>query len=400
VNEQLIIRLGSLVTQPVQWLVWSSLTEEVIASGRLAQATELPELAKRLGQRPVVALVPACDVVMKTVALPGKPTRQLLQALPFMLEEDQAEDIEQLLIVQGKALLLGNQHQQQVAVVRRSVLETWLSWLQDAGFSVLRMVPDALLLPEVPELAEQAVAIECGEQWLLRQGPWQVSCIDSSWWPEYLGLLALPSVLSYSPWPEHILQPHQLAPAELPLALLARQLPTQSFNLLQGDYAPKRPQNKHWQQWQMSATLAGICVLVYLTSVGLEAWQFQRQASTANATAMSLYKSKYPNERVFNLKQNVTRKLAASGGGDPNQSLVGLLSQLQPLLAQQPGLVLDNLRFDGKKAELRFQATADGFQSFEQLKNALQQQGFQVDQGALSNINGKVQGTITMRGKA
>jgi general secretion pathway protein L len=397
VNEQLIIRLGSVVTQPVQWLVWSSLSEEVIASGLLAQASELPQLAQRLGQRPVVALVPACDVVLKTVLLPGKPTRQLLQALPFMLEEDQAEDIEQLLIVQGKALVEGNQHQQQVAVVRRSVLESWLSWLQNAGFSVQKMLPDALLLPDLPA---QAVAIECGEQWLLRQGPWQVSCIDSSWWSEYLALLALPSVLSYSPWPEHILQPHQLAPAELPLALLARQLPAQSFNLLQGDYAPKRPQNKHWQQWRLSASLAGICLLVYLLSVGLEAWQFQRQATIANAEAMSLYKSKYPNERVFNLKQNVSRKLAASGGGDPNQSLVGLLSQVQPLLAQQSGLVLDNLRFDGRKAELRFQATADSFQSFEQLKNALQQQGFQVDQGALSNINGKVQGTITLRGKA
>ena len=396
-NEQLIIRLGSLATQPVQWLVWSSLTEEVIASGRLAQATELPELAQRLGQRPVIALVPACDVVLKTIALPGKPTRQLLQALPFMLEEDQAEDIEQLLIVQGKSHLINNQHQQQVAVVRRSVLETWLSWLQDAGFSVNRMIPDALLLPDLPE---QAVAIECGEQWLLRQGSWQVSCIDSSWWPDYLALLALPSVLSYSPWPEHILQPHQLAPAELPLALLARQLPSQSFNLLQGDYAPKRPQNKLWQQWRLSGTLAAVALLLYLGTVGLEAWQFKRQANDANAQAMALYKSKFPNERVFNLKQNVTRKLAANGGGDPNQSLVGLLSQVQPLLAQQPGLVLDNLKFDGKKAELRFQATADGFQSFEQLKNALQQQGFQVEQGALSNINGKVQGTITMRGKA
>lgn len=396
-NEQLIIRLGSLATQPVQWLVWSPLTEEVIASGRLAQATELPELATRLGQRPVIALVPACDVVLKTIALPGKPTRQLLQALPFMLEEDQAEDIEQLLIVQGKAHFQNNQHQQQVAVVRRSVLETWLHWLQDAGFSVQKMIPDALLLPELPE---QAVAIECGEQWLLRQGAWQVSCIDAGWWPDYLGLLALPSVLSYSPWPEHILQAHQLAPAELPLALLARQLPQQNFTLLQGDYAPKRPQNKLWQQWRVSGTLAGVCLGVYLVSVGLEAWQFKRQAQTANAEAMALYKSKFPNERVFNLRQNVTRKLAASGGGDPNQSLVGLLSQVQPLLAQQPGLTLDNLKFDGKKAELRFQATADGFQSFEQLKNALQQQGFQVEQGALSNINGKVQGTITMRGKA
>lgn len=396
-NEQLIIRLGSLATQPVQWLVWSTLTEEVIASGRLAHATELPELAKRLGQRPVIALVPACDVVLKTIALPGKPTRQLLQALPFMLEEDQAEDIEQLLIVQGKTLFENNQYQQQVAVVRRSVLDTWLLWLQDAGFSVQKMIPDALLLPD---LSEQAVAIECGEQWLLRQGPWQVSCIDAGWWPDYLGLLALPSVLSYSPWPEHILQAHQLAPAELPLALLARQIPSQSFTLLQGDYAPKRPQNKLWQQWRLSGSLALICLVVYLLSVGLEAWQFKRQAGVANAEAMALYKTKFPNERVFNLRQNVTRKLAASGGGDPNQSLVGLLSQVQPLLEQQPGLTLDNLKFDGKKAELRFQATADGFQSFEQLKNALQQQGFQVEQGALSNINGKVQGTMTMRGKA
>jgi len=397
VNEQLMIRLGSLATQPVQWLVWSSLTEEVIASGWLAQATELPELAQRLGQRPVIALVPACDVVLKTIPLPGKPTRQLLQALPFMLEEDQAEDIEQLLIVQGKAYFSDNQHQQQVAVVRRATLETWLSWLQDAGFSAIRMIPDALLLPDLPE---QAVAIECGDQWLLRQGSWQVSCIDSSWWGDYLALLALPSVLSYSPWPEHVLQPHQLAPAELPLALLARQLPSQPFNLLQGEYAPKRPQNKLWQQWKLTGTLAALCLLTYLGTVGLEAWQFKRQATAANEQAMALYKSKFPNERVFNLRQNVSRKLAASGGGDPNQSLVGLLSQVQPLLAQQPGLVLDNLKFDGKKAELRFQATAEGFQSFEQLKNALQQQGFQVEQGALSNINGKVQGTITMRGKA
>jgi len=392
-----MIRLGSLATQPVQWLVWSSLTEEVIASGWLAQATELPELAQRLGQRPVIALVPACDVVLKTIPLPGKPTRQLLQALPFMLEEDQAEDIEQLLIVQGKAYFSDNQHQQQVAVVRRATLETWLSWLQDAGFSAIRMIPDALLLPDLPE---QAVAIECGDQWLLRQGSWQVSCIDSSWWGDYLALLALPSVLSYSPWPEHVLQPHQLAPAELPLALLARQLPSQPFNLLQGEYAPKRPQNKLWQQWKLTGTLAALCLLTYLGTVGLEAWQFKRQATAANEQAMALYKSKFPNERVFNLRQNVSRKLAASGGGDPNQSLVGLLSQVQPLLAQQPGLVLDNLKFDGKKAELRFQATAEGFQSFEQLKNALQQQGFQVEQGALSNINGKVQGTITMRGKA
>lgn len=395
-NEQLIIRLGSTAQAAVDWLVWSALTEEVIASGRLHNAAELPQLAQRLGQRPVVALVPACDVVLKTVPLPGKPNRQLLQALPFMLEEDQAEDIEQLLLLQGQTLQHEGQYSQQVAVVRRVILEQWLDWLQQAGFSVQRMVPDALLLPD----AELPVAIEVSSQWLLKQGPWQVSCIDASWWPDYLALLELPLLLSYSPWPDAVLQQHQLAPAELPLVLLARQLSSQPFTLLQGEYAPKKPQNKYWQQWRLSLSLAAATVLLYLLSVGLESWQYQRQATAARTAAAELYKSKYPNERIVNLKRQVERKLAANGGGDPNQSLVGLLSQLQPLLAQQPGVKLDNLRYDSKKSELRFQATADGFQSFEQLKTQLQQQGFTVDQGALSNIAGKVQGTITMRSKA
>lgn len=395
-NEQLIIRLGSTASASVDWLVWSALNEEVIASGRLHNATELPQLAQRLGARPVVALVPACDVVLKTVVLPGKPNRQLLQALPFMLEEDQAEDIEQLLLLQGQTLHQEGQYSQQVAVVRRTMMEQWLDWLQQAGFSVQRMVPDALLLPD----AELPVAIELSDQWLLKQGPWQVSCIDASWWPDYLALLELPLLLSYSPWPEAVLQQHQLAPAELPLALLARQLSSQTFTLLQAEYAPKKPQNKYWQQWRLTIGLAATVAVLYMLSIGLESWQYQRQAEQARTTATALYKSKYPNERIVNLKRQVERKLAANGGGDPNQSLVGLLSQLQPLLAQQPGLSLDNLRYDSKKSELRFQATADGFQSFEQLKTQLQQQGFTVEQGALSNIAGKVQGTITMRSKA
>jgi general secretion pathway protein L len=140
--------------------------------------------------------------------------------------------------------------------------------------------------------------------------------------------------------------------------------------------------------------------VLYLGAVALEAWQFKRQAEQFKAQAAALYKSQFPGERVVDLNRQVKRKLAAAGGTDPNQSFLGLLATVQPLLAQQPELVLDNLRFDGRKAELKFQATAASFQSFEQLKTQLQQQGFLVEQGALSNIGGKVQGTISLRGKS
>jgi len=397
VSEQLIIRLGSMPQQPVWWLIWSAANAEVIASGQLADATELSGLAARIGvNRPVTVLLSACDVVLKEVPLPGKPTRQILQALPYMLEEEQAEDIEQLLVLSGQTIQRDNQYLQQVAVLRRSVLEQWLDLLQQAGFPPRRLIPDALLLPELT----QPVALQLGSQWLLRQGSWQLSCIDDSWWADYLQLAALPEILSYSPWPaDCAAQPHQLAPAELPLALLAQQLDAVSFNLLQGSYAPKKASNKHWAQWRLSASLAAACALLYLTLVGVEAWQFSRTAELTRNDASALYKQQFPNERVVNLKRQVERKLAASGA-QGQHSMFALLSGVTPALGGAEPVTLNSLKYDSKKAELKVLATAASFQRFEALKAQLLQQGYQVEQGALSQIEGQVQGTLTLRSKS
>nr|WP_301003587.1 type II secretion system protein GspL [Arsukibacterium sp.] len=176
-------------------MVWASHSDEVIASGEIANAGELRQLAERVGARPVIALVPASDVVLKQVSLPTRPTRQILQALPYMLEDEQAEDIDQLWLALGELAQQEGQYQQQVAVVQRQRIDCWLSWLREAGFNVTRMLPDALLLPDNPLPA----CIELNEQWLIKQGPWQASAIDSSWWPQYLALAALPNIASYSP---------------------------------------------------------------------------------------------------------------------------------------------------------------------------------------------------------
>ena len=94
--------------------------------------------------------------------------------------------------------------------------------------------------------------------------------------------------------------------------MLAQQLDVVSFNLLQGPYAPKKASNKHWAQWRLSGSLAAACALLYLTVVGVEAWQFSRQADQARTEASSLYKQQFPTERVVNLKRQVERKLAGA----------------------------------------------------------------------------------------
>ncbi len=394
-NEQLIIRLGSKAEQPICWLVWSELIQEIIASGEISSASELSALAERLGQRPVVALVPAADVVLKKVALPAKPTKQLLQALPYMLEEEQAEDIDKLYIALGKAELVSGQYLQQVALCQRQRLEQWLDWLHTGGFSVSRLLPDALLLPT--DTLPNCIAIH--DQWLLRQELWQATAIERDWWSDYLQLAALPVITSYSPWPIDIPQQHQSANPELPLALLARGLSQTDFNLLQGAYAPKRRQNQHWVQWRLSVGLLAACVVLYVGQLALQVWQQQQQLTQLEQQLRTEFQQVFPAERITNLSRQVQQKLQNTGGVAEQQHFMSLLAALQLRLEALPDLRLDSLRYDASRQELRFAASAAGFPSFEQLKHQLEQAGYSVEQGALSNDGNRVQGSVVMRGK-
>ena len=395
-NEQLIIRLGSQPQQPISWLVWSAMNQEIIASGQLSCADELPALSERLGRRPVVALVPAADVVLSEVLLPSKPNRQIMQALPYMLEEEHAEDIEQLYLALGQCQQRGKEYWQQVALCKKTQLEQWVSSLLSAGFQPLQLLPDALLLPVHPEGAS---AIELSGQWLLRQGPWQASSIEPGWWPDFLSLANIELIHSYSPWPADIMQQVELAEPELPLALLAQQLPEQRFSLLQGQYAPKKAQNQIWTQWKTSILLGGSCLVLYLVALGAQVWQQGQLLQQQRNELVTLYKSRFPAESTRDISRQLARKLKGSGTTQ-DASLFSLLNDLQQELAATTNVRLDNLKYDQKTSELRFQAEADSFQRFDNLKNRLEQKGFEVKQGALSNEGGKVQGTVAMKVKA
>ncbi|WP_233009858.1 type II secretion system protein GspL [Rheinheimera faecalis] len=395
-NEQLIIRLGSQPQQPISWLVWSAVNQEIIASGQLASADELSALSERLGRRPVVALVPAADVVLSEVLLPSKPNRQIIQALPYMLEEEHAEDIEQLYLALGQCQQRGKEYWQQVALCKKVQLEQWVGSLVVAGFQPTQLLPDALLLPLHQDGAS---AIELAGQWLLRQGQWQASSIEPGWWADFLSLANIELIHSYSPWPTEILQNVQAAEPELPLALLAQQLPEQRFSLLQGQYAPKKAQNKIWSVWQSSIALGTACLALYLITLAFGVWQQGQQLQQQRAELVTLYKSRFPAESTRDISRQLARKLQGAGTAQ-DASLFSLLNDLQQELAATTNVRLDNLKYDQKTSELRFQAEADSFQRFDNLKTRLEQKGFEVKQGALSNEGGKVQGTVAMKVKA
>ena len=104
---------------------------------------QLGELQTRAGGRPLYVLVPASELVFRQLSLPGKVNRRSLQALPYLLEEEVAGDVEQLHLV-----ILGRDGQQvQVAAVEKARLQQWLDWLAEAGLKPKQLMADVLALP-------------------------------------------------------------------------------------------------------------------------------------------------------------------------------------------------------------------------------------------------------------
>jgi len=380
VSESLVIRLGTHAQQPVHWLVWSAQEQEIIASGILASADALGELQARAGGRPVVTLVPGSDLIFRRVSLPGKYSRQSAAALPYLLEEQIASDVDELHLV----VLAHQGRDVDLMAVDKEKMQTWLGWLQQAGLKTLQLLPDVLALPLA---AEGWSALQLGEEWLVRQGPHQGIVAEESLLAMLLAAQSEPVILnSHTPIPAMAAGNWRGADPELPMLLLAKGALTSQANLLQGPYRPQTEYARYWLQWRKVAVLAGILLLVTLV---------QR----LKAEIRQVYTRIFPGEtRIVNVRSQMTQHLKNLGQA-PQDGVLLLLTELAPVFAEVPGLKPEVMRFDAARGELRLQVTAPGFTEIERFRE-LAGKRFEVQQGEVRSTEGKVEGALVLKGRS
>jgi general secretion pathway protein L len=114
----------------------------------------LQEAVKDIGDREVIVLVPAGETSTLTCDLPAKGAR-LLAALPFALEEQVADEIENLHFAPGTRRSGGDLP---VVVVAHEKMSAWLDRLHDAGIRPARLIPEDHGLAFVPNTLSMLVA--------------------------------------------------------------------------------------------------------------------------------------------------------------------------------------------------------------------------------------------------
>jgi general secretion pathway protein L len=380
--ETLVIHCWDLAGTQVSWLIRGGL-QVLTGEGTLE---EVGKLAK--GRR-VLALIPAAEALITQVAIPTRNRQRLLQAIPYALETELTQDVEQLHFAIGTTR---EDNTTPVIVSSRVRIEKWLNALDSHDIDPLGLYLDLLCLPLNPE-SWSLLAYQ--EQLLVLSGPNQGFCAD---WENSAELLQIglqqagesaPQKLTlYQLTEQSIALPEGvesesvvLESEESLVALLAKQLNEKDqINLLQGDYKKVDKFTMQWKRWLPAAALAGITLLFSLTLNLIDYYQYQRQSQDLKQQIEQVFRQAFPNiKRIVDPKAQMAQQLKAMQGGRKGSAaqFTSLFIPAAAVIKSSPDTQLENISF--RDGQLDLQLTIKELQALEALKNAIEQKQLKVE---------------------
>ena len=347
----------------------------------------------------LVVIVPAEHVLAMSVDVPGRSVGQIRRALPFVVEEYLAADVERMHLAHGP---IRRGAPVRVNLIDRTYLEDWLGCLDDLSLKPGFMVSDAELLPVTGNGA--TVLLE-GETALIRTAS-EAAGVDADNLGLALGSLEVERIDVINGRLDDLVAGQLDAGVEVvsgdetdaPLVYLARRwrsLPD-AVNLLQGDYTPARPPTENVYRWRAVAALAGIWLLVGLTGMLIQAIWADIQAGRLQAQSETLYRDIFPGEtRVHNVRRQMSQKLGQSTGegGAGFTTYLGYLAQ-----AIDRNVNIWSLTYSESRDELAADLQLASYDALEQFKQRLTRLGVGVEITSAEQQESGVRARVRLQG--
>ncbi len=414
--DWLLIRLAREPGAPASWLVADG-------SGRIVvplQRGDLRDAAALAPPRRLCALVPAADVVLTEADVPVKSGMKIQQVVPFALEEQLAEDVENLHFAVGRRA--SETARMPVAVVSRPLLEGWLGELAAVGLKPEAVYAESELAPANPG---QAVAVLEGDDAIVRApGALPVTMpIDALAealqlvHPQADGVIAaepaggrgLVLYTGAAEWHQHARVVESLRDrfdgikvqllTEGPLALFAQRLAAASaggaINLLQGAFQPATSLGSGWRVWRVAATLLVALVALHVVGSATELMTLARAERAVNIAIEQTFRAAMPGERnAIDARRRMAQRLASLRGGESS----GLLAALGALAQARAGagdMAIRALQF--RDGALDLMVAAPNAEALDRLSQALRARGWQADLTSGNTSGSHYEGRIEIK---
>ena len=425
--DWLLLRLPRTPQEPATWLVASTDGAPLGATQSGPLAAAVPAAA---GRR-VCALVPGSDVLLADPELPTRSGAKLQQLVPYALEEQLADNIDELHFALGKRT--ADSTRTPVAVVAHSLMNEWLGTLRGAGLEPDCVYADCELLPANPG---QAVALlEEDTVFVRAPGAPPVSLpIDAlsealtiaespPRTPAPLAGAALPGaaegtdeaadggaargLILYSgsaEWQQHAAQVEEAHGrfaslkvqllSDGPLALFAQQLPnTAAINLLQGPYAPRSSRAAGLSAWRVAALLLLALVALHVVGKAAELQLLKSKEHEVDASIRDTFHRAMPSEPgTVDARRRMEQRLAAVRNGGGSSGLLGVLQALAEARAGSGATSLQSLNFHDGLLELTLNAPDAA--SLDHLSQQLRNGGWQAELVGGNTVGTSYQGRV------
>lgn len=330
-------------------------------------------------------VLPVEAVTACAVQLPTQKARWLRQALPFAVEEQLAEDVEQFHLALGEPLADGRHR---VFAVRRSWLAGWLALCEKPPLTI---AVDADLLPR-----EGTQLLQLGERWLLGGADVARLALSVTEWPTLAPLCQRPHI-AYRQAQQAEIEPADDRP-ELadPYLWLARQAVV--TNLAQGEFVADDSSGS-WPRWRPLLGLVGLWLVLQWGFNLAQGWYLQEQADTYAEASEALYRELFPDDRkLIDLRAQLDQHLA-EGGASGQGRLLGMLAQVNEVIAAEGARVeVEQLDFSDSRGDLALQVHAPGFSELERLRERLLEAGVAVQLGSASREEQGVSARLVIEG--
>ena len=339
------------------------------ASDALLPLDGAPASGDAAPEAPALSLiaVPTERARLMQVTVPVRGRKALLQAIPFALEDELAEDIETQTFLAGRT---GADGATPVCVLDTALAERLRTLAEDAGLEYWQAIPDALLLPgngeEIHIATEDdravvrsgtAAGFACpralfavmGKPLAVLDGPQRI--VE---WP-----------LGSAPWPEV----NALGlPVERRTAATLADCGMDAGDLERFGYLGRRPDSTaRFSQRTLlaaAAAIAGLAIVVTIAAAVAENLRLERRSAALKAEMAEVFASAFPEVgRIVEgreLKQAETELAALRGSGPVESSFLPMLIAVGEALTADRGLSLQGVTYRGGKFDLQLQGDSIG----------------------------------------
>ncbi len=344
----------------------------------------------------VVVMVPAEEVFIAKIPLPGKNRKKLIKAVPYAVEDLIVDDIEALHFAlsavpeDGKFI---------VAAVETRLIGYWDNALKAAGIHAETMVPDVLALLDSTEswsiLLEPNRALVRTPNGMFssdienlplmlnnlhrqaKHKPEEVTVYDCSMASHMTTLKALCADIEFN----------LIDCADGVFGVFARHYdPRNSVNLLQGEFNRQQGIGVHIKPWIPAAALFAVWIgwqlvvnVSAMIDLGIRSEELTQQMQKVYGSAFQGAKKPPLGYERSSMESKINKLLEKQG--QAKGGLQEMLVKTAPILKNVKGVIIDGLRFSNGKLDIDL--TVKGSGDVEPLENTIKQKtGWQVKSNA------------------